>query len=55
MDKKYHLVYEKGTLRVEKYGISKAEVNEFIKMVENLRGDHSLEIREVKEIDEEER
>ena len=55
MDKKYHLVYEKGTLRVEKYGISEAEVREFISLVEGLEGDYSLEIREIKEIDEEER
>ena len=54
-NKKYYLVYEKGSLRVEKYGISKAEVDEFIKMVEGLEGDHSLEIREIKEIEEEER
>ena len=54
-NKKYHLVYEKGSLRVEKYGISKAEVDEFIEAVEIVGGDHSLEVREIKDIEEEER
>lgn len=54
-NKKYYLVYEKGNLRVEKYGISEAEVREFIGLVEGLEGDHSLEVKEIKEIEEEER
>ena len=55
MDKKYHLVFEMGNKRIEKYGISKAEVDEFIESVESIEGDHSLEVREIKEIEEEER
>lgn len=54
-NKKYHLVFEMGSKRIEKYGISEAEVREFIGLVEGLEGDHSLEVKEIKEIEEEER
>ena len=57
MTKKYHLVFEVGNKRIEKYGISKEEVDKFIVRVEGLEleGDHSLEVKEIKEIEEEER
>lgn len=55
MNKKYHLVFEIGNKRIEKYGISEAEVRKFIAAVDKLEGDHSLEVKEIKEIEEEER